>query len=320
MPMDPACMNQSEPPLTLAARCARRILLATQRSRFRGVGGYSPEAFAARQNLKPFPQASRESSLYKDFFAFFQGSFDAEGLIRDKTVLDFGSGYGGRTVDYARIGAARFVWGVEPEQIHTDLSQQYARSMHVDNVEFRTCGGTSVPLQDESVDVVVSYDVLEHVISPPASVKELFRVLRPGGTALLVFPVYLGMRSHHLDYITTLPGLHWIFGADTLVSAVNSILNEDPEMTLYGTRRQPTPRMSFDGRRRVLPLLNGLGGSHLSELFRQFSILQINRHVVLRSKPGLRALTTALSQAPMPMRLRDAVTDSVSCVLTKPSS
>lgn len=110
------------------------------------------------------------------------------------------------------------------------------------------------------------------------------RVLRPGGIALLVFLVYLGMRSHYLDYITTLPGLHWIFGADTLVSAVNSILNENPKMTRFGTCRQPAPRMSFDGRRQVLSLLNSLGGSHLCELFRRFSVLQINRHVVLRSK------------------------------------
>jgi SAM-dependent methyltransferase len=311
-------MKHVEQPLTFAARCARNILLATQGSRFRGVGGYSPEAFAARRDSKPFPQASRESSLYRDFFAFFQGVFDAEAEIRGKTVLDFGSGYGGRTVDYARLGGARFVWGVEPAQIHTDLAQQYAMSLNVNNVEFRTCGETSVPLPDESVDVVVSYDVLEHALSPPASVEELFRVLRPGGIALLVFPVYLGMRSHHLDYVTSLPGLHWIFGADTLVSAVNSIICEDLDMTRFGTRKQPTPRMSFDGRRRVLPMLNGLGGSHLLNLFQKFSIVKISRHVVIRSKPGLRVVTNALSSAWFPMWLRDAVTDSVSCVLRKP--
>src|SRR4029077_9157407 len=66
------------------------------------------------------------------------------------------------------------------------------------------------------------YDVLEHVRSPAVSTAELFSVLKPGGTALLVFPVYLGMRSHHLDYITSLPGLHWVFSAATLVEAVNS--------------------------------------------------------------------------------------------------
>jgi SAM-dependent methyltransferase len=232
--------------------------------------------------------------------------------------LDFGSGYGGRTVEYARRGGARFVWGVEPAQLHTELSRQYARSLNVTNVDFRVCGETSLPLPDQSVDVVVSYDVLEHVASPPASVGELYRVLKPGGTALLVFPVYLGMRSHHLDYITTLPGLHWIFSAETLVSAVNSILRNDQGMMRFGTPEQPAPRKSFDNRRLVLPLLNGLSTCHLSDLFARFSILGIKRHMVLRSRPGFRVITATLAAGWAPMWLRDAVTDSLSCVLRKP--
>ena len=155
-------------------------------------------------------------------------------------------------------------------------------------------------------------------MSPPASVDEMFRVLRPGGTAFLVFPVYLGMRSHHLDYVTALPGLHWLFSADSLVQAVNAILDEDKDMKLFGTRRQPKPELSFDGTRRVLPMLNGLSGGHLTRLFAKFTDVQIRRHVVLRSRPRLRAATDFLSGRYSPMWLRDAVTDSMSCVLRKP--
>lgn len=310
-------MTRSEEPLPLSAWCARAMLLAAQGSRFRGVGGYSPEAFSARRSAQPFPQASREATLYRDFFAFFQGSFDVDAAIRDRVVLDFGCGYGGRTVEYARLGGARRVYGVEPAPEHVELARRYAESRGVSNAEFRVCGETTVPLDDGTVDVVVSYDVLEHVLSPVASIAELYRVLRPGGTALLVFPVYLGMRSHHLDYLTTLPGLHWVFSAQTLVSAVNSILRSDTDMSRFGTREQPVPRKSFDGRRYVLPLLNGLSGRHLHELFRAFSVLSIRRHVVMRSKPGLRRLTAALAGGWSPMWLRDGLTDSVSCVLRK---
>lgn len=304
--------------LRFSARCAKSLLLAAQRSRFRGVGGYSTEAFAARKVLNPFPQASREASYYGDFFEFFRNTFDAKATIREKIVLDFGCGYGGRTVEYARLGGARFVYGVEPAETHTAMAQQYARSVNVENVEFRTCGQTTLPLPDSSVDVVVSYDVLEHVESPRLSVAELFRVIRPGGTALLVFPVYWGMRSHHLDYISTLPGLHWLFSAQTLVQAVNSILAGDTDMARFGTREQPSPVRGFDGRRYVLPNLNGLSGSHLKALFSSFSVVDIRRHVVLRSKPRLRKITSALAQPWAPMWLRDALTDSVSCVLRKP--
>lgn len=303
---------------TLSVRLARTLLLAAQQSRFRGVGGYSPEAFTARHCENRFPQAAREGSLYHDFFALFPPGLDAEALIQGKVLLDFGCGYGGRTVEYARRGKAAYVYGVEPMPRHTDLAQQYAASLGVANVEFRTCGETSVPLPDRSVDVVVSYDVLEHVTSPEASTAELFRVLRPSGIALLVFPVYLGMRSHHLDYLTTLPGLHWVFSADTLVKAVNSILREDTDLSRFGTREQPSPGRSFDGRRSVLPMLNGLSGRHLRHLFQAFKVLSVQRHVVLRSKPGLRRVTRVGAGPWAPMWLRDALTDSVACVLQRP--
>jgi len=160
--------------------------------------------------------------------------------------------------------------------------------------------------------------VLEHVSSPIASIGELFRVLRPGGAALLVFSAYLGMRSHHLGYITSLPCLHWIFSADTLVEAVNAILRQDADLSRFGTRVQPTPCQSFDGRRFVLPMLNGLGGRHLRDLFRASSVVSIRRHVVLRSKPGWRVLTKTAARTWAPMWLRDGVTDNVSCILGKP--
>ena len=309
-------MNPSAKKLTWSAAIAKRLIEASQGTRFRGMGGYSPEAFVARGQTNLFPQAKRESSLYADFFDFFAKGELAESL-NDRDVLDFGCGYGGRTVEYARRGHARFVWGVEPIQTHIDLAKQYASSQGIQNVDFRLCGQTEIPIPNNSVDVVVSYDVLEHVSSPPHSISELFRVLRPGGVAYLVFPVYFGMRSHHLDYITTFPGLHWIFSANSLVQAVNQILRDDRDMTRFGTREQPAAKLSFDNRRYVLPLLNGLSGRHLKSLFSKFASIQIERHVVLRSKLGLRAVTRTISSPIFPMSVRDAVTDSVSCVLKK---
>lgn len=305
--------------LGVSAWCAKSILLSVQRSRFRGLGGYSPEAFAARKDSSAFPQAAREASLYSDFFDFFQTRFDAAGAIRGKIVLDFGCGYGGRTVEYARKGGARFVYGIEPLDLPIAKAGQYAAAQGVENVEFRICGEKEIPLAADSIDAVVSYDVLEHVLSPPASMAELYRVLKPGGLALLVFPVYLGMRSHHLDYITALPGLHWVFGASTLVKAVNYVLGSDTDMARFGTSLQPEPRKGFDGRRYVLPGLNGLSGRHFDSLFASFERVDLTRHLVLRSKPHLHPFTRALAQSWAPTWLRDAVTDSVSCVLRKPA-
>lgn len=230
-------MSTERDVLQLSASIARWLILRSQRGRFRGLGGYSPEAFAARKDDRPFPQADRESAQFREFFEFF-ANVDLDAAVRGKDVLDFGSGYGGRTVDYARICGAASVVGIEPVERHITLSKKYAENIGASTVDFRLCGTTTIPLDDASVDVVVSYDVLEHVESPTKSVAEIFRVLRPGGRAFLVFPVYFGARSHHLDYITTLPSLHWVFSAPTLVRAVNSILSDDG-VRKFGTGVQP---------------------------------------------------------------------------------
>jgi SAM-dependent methyltransferase len=193
-----------------------------------------------------------------------------------------------------------------------DRSNAYARSRNVTNVLFKQCAQDSIPLPDTSVDVVVSYDVLEHVDDPRRSMQEIRRVLRPGGKVLLVFPVYFGAFSHHLDYISLVPGLHWMFSAQTLVRAVNQLLASDKR---FDTKPQPAPRRSFDGARYVLPNLNGLGGEHFKEVFKDFEVLRLHRHgVIKRHEPRGR---TMKMMSVLPNRLLDMITFSVSCVLEK---
>jgi len=296
--------------MDFSAYFAKQLIRISQHTPFRGRSGYSPEEFRQRGDMRPFPQADRERSLFRDFFDFFPG-IDLEREVTDKDVLDFGCGYGGRTIEYAR--RARSTIGVEPMKRHIDLASAYADSLGITNVHFRLCTNTEILLPDTSIDVVVSYDVLEHVQSPPASVAEIYRVLRPGGKAFLVFPAYLGAASHHLDYISTLPGLHWIFSARTLVKAVNTMLMQDSR---FGKPSYTEPRIAFDGTREVLPSLNGLSGHHVGDLFRAFHIEQFKKHALLRRRK-VGAITSWLT-AHLPHTLGDMLTASISCVLRKP--
>jgi SAM-dependent methyltransferase len=164
--------------------------------------------------------------------------------LRGKRVLDLGSGYGGRTAAYAELEAQ--VVGLEPVEAAIDGALRFAASRHVD-AEFVRGFGEQLPFSPDSFDVVISFDVLEHVEDPEAVFAEISRVTRTGGAAWLVFPTYLGARSGHLDPATRIPGLQRIFAPDALAAAADDFATESF-----------IPRTGPFGRRTVRETLNGM--------------------------------------------------------------
>jgi SAM-dependent methyltransferase len=57
--------------------------------------------------------------------------------------------------------------------------------------------GESIPLPDDSVDLIISLNVLEHVQNPDLVLSEAWRVLRPGGYFLLACENYLAFWEPH---------------------------------------------------------------------------------------------------------------------------
>jgi SAM-dependent methyltransferase len=56
---------------------------------------------------------------------------------------------------------------------------------------------TNLPLADDSLDLVIAFDVLEHLHDDDAAVAEVHRVLRPGGTYLVAVPADPRLWSSH---------------------------------------------------------------------------------------------------------------------------
>ena len=100
-------------------------------------------------------------------------------LLPPLEVADFGCGTGVLTVELCRW--ARRVTAVDrsPEA----LAQAGARAAREgrENVTFLAADLHALPLGEASVDLVVASQSLHHVESPPAVLREAFRILRPGG-------------------------------------------------------------------------------------------------------------------------------------------
>lgn len=104
------------------------------------------------------------------------------GLEPGETVLDLGSG-GGIDCFLAaqRVGPSGHVIGVDmtPEMI--SRARANADKMNVQNVDFRLGQIEDLPVDDESVDVIISNCVINLSPDKAAVFSEIFRVLKPGG-------------------------------------------------------------------------------------------------------------------------------------------
>ena len=259
-----------------------------------------------------------ELARVAEFFQFFREASDVMNAFRGKRVLDFGCGYGGRTLGYATNYGAAEVVGVEPFPHVVEKCRAFAKSRGVLNCMFLLNDQTTIPLPDSSIDVVASFDVFEHVADPTAMLSELRRVLVPGGRMYVVFTPYFGAFSHHLNYITLLPGLHWIFKPETLITSVNRILRNGGSER-FGTSVQPDPPLSFGKRRRCLPGLNGVTGTEFIALCRDFRIVAIHSTPLLERFPVLGGLGAWLNvqAARVGPRIQEALSFNMVCVLEK---
>lgn len=108
--------------------------------------------------------------------------------LEDKLILDFGCGSGASSIVLIRLGASK-VTGVDIDKDRIQIAQIRARECSLGDVtQFCVIPNSKIlPFQDNSFEIILCNAVIEHI--PPtdrkAWVKELWRVIRPGGYILI---------------------------------------------------------------------------------------------------------------------------------------
>jgi SAM-dependent methyltransferase len=99
-----------------------------------------------------------------------------------EVVLDLGSGGGIDVLLSAqRVGPTGFAYGIDMTDEMLELARANASAAGATNVEFRKGHIESIPLDDASVDVVISNCVINLSTDKATVLAEIARVLRPGG-------------------------------------------------------------------------------------------------------------------------------------------
>ncbi len=162
------------------------------------------------------------------------GGFQLPSIV-GADVLEVGCGHGGISCFLASAGARQVV-GIDVNEVNLsygrelaeDLGQRLGRPLPV---RFEVMDALALALPDASMDLVLADNLFEHVDPPEQLMRELHRVLRPGG-ALLV-PTFSAIKSKyglHLKHGLRLPWANLVFSERTIVEALRLQAERRPEL------------------------------------------------------------------------------------------
>lgn len=134
-------------------------------------------------------------------FSFRTASVEVDFLLHhlkpEMRVLDCGCGSGSITLGLAEAVSQGEVVGIDIGEAPIKYAREVAKEKGVSNAIFEVASVYEIPFEDESFEAVLSNKVLEHLQDPADGLKEMYRVLKPGGV--------IGISDNDVDGILMAP-------------------------------------------------------------------------------------------------------------------
>ncbi|NUT35251.1 MAG: methyltransferase domain-containing protein [Hamadaea sp.] len=203
-------------------------------------------------------------------------------------AIEIGAAGGGNSLTVKQCG-----WNVLATE-YSDAGVRIARQRGLNAVH---ADARKLPVENESMDLAVAFDVLEHIEEDNVAAAELFRVLRPGGTALIAVPCDMELWSVHDEHQFH----HRRYSKDELHALMTGAGFEIEKLWSWNVLLRPVVKMrrskaSLDDTKgdvdAVPPLVNvGLG-----------MIVKLERYLPVRNLPGVSLMMRARKPqaAPIP--------------------
>jgi SAM-dependent methyltransferase len=112
-------------------------------------------------------------------------------------LIDCGCGQGSVTVDLAQAAAPGETIGIDVRAGDLEAARALAERRGVTNVRFQESSVYELPFPDDSFDAAFCHQVLHHLRVPTEALREIWRVLKPGGV--------LGTGDHMWDRVIRVP-------------------------------------------------------------------------------------------------------------------
>ncbi|HJV90234.1 MAG TPA: methyltransferase domain-containing protein [Holophagaceae bacterium] len=108
----------------------------------------------------------------------------APDLPKGGVILDLGTGQGHSLLELAARFEPTLIHAVDPDPHIPQRAAECLAACPVP-VSLHQAHAERLPLADASVDLILCHQTLHHIVGQQAALKEMFRVLKPGGHLLL---------------------------------------------------------------------------------------------------------------------------------------
>lgn len=256
----------------------------------------------AGANAQSFSRADYQTWRQRELEDQFLRHFSIETLA-SQDLLDFGCGGG----ELSLFAASQGVASVTSFEVDADQYKIASRNLSAspsDLAPIKLVFGedlNSVPFDDASFDVILCFDVLEHILEYQSIIGEWRRVLRPGGRVLIWWVPYFHPYGHHVESLVPLPWVHALLSDKAIINACARIYDMPdfkPRVWDLDEKGQKKPNKWKNLDR--LPTLNRLTISEFERTVRQNGLTVQRRefHPISSSKAA-KTVSTVLTKLPL---------------------
>ncbi len=204
---------------------------------------------------------------------------ELKAIPRPGIAIDIGAAGGGNTRVLREHGWAELV---------VEYGQEGAITAAGRGLRTVRADGTALPVKAGAVDLVVAFDVLEHIDDDHCAAAEIVRVLRPGGTALVAVPCDMALWSAHDEAV----GHVRRYDRDGLRDLITRAGLEVEDLRSWNVLLRPVVRMRRRGSTESdLSELNPVVNAGLT------TIIRAERHLPVGKRKGVSLLLRARKPA-----------------------